>query len=187
MSKNTVAGHIGREYTTAEEVLGRKWKFSRWTRRVWVEFAEFAKRELPDPLLVALDAIEKASLKDAEILRELSKRDAAEMVKAAAERRPPVLVLQGWKPISDTITNKAQELAGCYLDFSSAQFRSLLTSPVGASYAMYLLLKEHQPDVTPDLAYDVLAALGQTAMQEIFATVQGQAPSPSKNVGSPAA
>lgn len=185
-SSNATAGHIGREYVT-QEVLGRKWTFSRWTRRVWVDFAAWAKTVLPDPLVAALDGIEKAALKDAEILRKLSQSDAAEIALAAKEGRPPSLVLPSWKPITDTLTAKAQELAGCYLDFASPQFRSLLSSPPGLSYAMYLLLREQQPDVTEDKAYDLFLALGQETVAAIFAQVQGQTPPQQKNGDTPAA
>lgn len=188
-STNMTAGHIGREYTTPEKFLGRKWTFGRWTRAVWVAFAEWARETLPDPLTVAMKAIEQATLRDAEILRELSRRDADELAKAGKENRPPVLVLEKWKPISDTLIDKAQELANCYLDFNSRQFRSLLTSPPGASYAMYLLLREKQPDVTPDVAYDLLMALGQDEITKVFAQVQGSTGGgpEAKNDESPAA
>lgn len=188
MSSNTVAGHIGREFVA--EALGQKWTFSRWTYGVWVEFAKWAKTQLPDPIVVALDGIEQAAVKDAEILRRLSQQDANEITLAAKEGRVPVLVLDKWTPLSDTLTNKAQELASCYLDFSSKQFRSLLTSPVGAAYVMYLLLKGKHPDATPDLAYDLFTVLGADTVREIFDQVQGKAPQPAgdpKNGDSPAA
>jgi hypothetical protein len=187
MSANNVAGHIGREYKVT--ALGKEWTFSRWTRRVWVEFAAWAKKVLPDPITAALAAIEQATIRDAEIMRELTRKDAAEIAKAEKEQKPPVLMAGQYKPLSEILVNKAQELASSYLDFNSPQFRSILASPAGASYAMYLLLKPNHPDVTEDDAYDVMTALGGDEIGRIFATVQGKAAAADlpKNAESPAA
>jgi hypothetical protein len=186
MMSNNVAGHIGREYTV--EALGQKWTFSRWTYGVWVKLAEWAKTQLPDPIVAALAGIEQAAVKDAEILRKLSLADAAEIQKAQADGRPPALSLPAWKPTSEVLTEKAQELASCYLDFNSRQFRSLITSPVGMAYVMHLLLLAKHPDATPELAYDLFTVLGQEEVGKIFVQVRGESPTVQpKNAVSPAA
>ncbi len=181
---NNVAGHIGRAVTV--NVLGKDWTFSRWTRRVWVDFVAFAKQELPNPIDVAMNAVADATTKDMEVIRELSKKDAAELAKAAEEKRPPVLMMESYRPIADVLLAKAQELAGCYLDFNGKPINTLLASVTGASYAVYLLLREKHPDVTPDDAYDVMMALpseaekkaapGLVTLKDIFETVRGSVP-----------
>ncbi|MDE2020890.1 MAG: hypothetical protein KGJ13_11190, partial [Patescibacteria group bacterium] len=74
--------HIGRETTADtffldESGTERKetWRFSRWDRSVWVQFAEWAKTVLPDPIKETLKNIDFAVLKDAEVIRKLKLAD----------------------------------------------------------------------------------------------------------------
>lgn len=82
MSNNLPLRHIGRETTADtffldESGIDRKetWKFSRWDRSVWVQFAEWAKTVLPDPIKETLKNIDFAVLKDAEVIRKLKLAD----------------------------------------------------------------------------------------------------------------
>lgn len=45
---NEISPHIGREQVL--EIAGRKWKLSRWERRIWWELLQWARPQIPDPV-----------------------------------------------------------------------------------------------------------------------------------------
>ncbi len=178
------AAHVGRETTT--EAFGVTWSFTRWTRAVWVKFAAWAKDFLPDPIEEVIKHIDKLAVKDAEVIRQVRLADQAEMAKAAAEGRPPVLLAAGYKEMASEFREKAIEQATCYLSFDSRQMASLTRSVPGASQLFYLLLKPNHPELTEDDAYEILIAVGQAEVDRIFETVSGRSAA-AKNAGSQAA
>lgn len=196
-----LAGHVGRETTAS--AFGQTWKFSRWTRRVWMEFAEWAKTILPSPIDEATKGIDKLTLKDAEILRELRRKDMEEMatVQRANEeeaalakaqgRQPilkqPILMADGYKEMSSVVVDSAIEKAGCYLSFNSKELGSLIRSVPGVAYLFYLLLMLNHPGITEDDAFDISQAIGQDEVTRIMATVSGRDSGAPKNGASPAA
>lgn len=68
-----IASHVGRE--TDFEALGRTWRASRWTRRTWAEFLEWARPRIPDPMEVLL-----------RVLPRLPAEDRADAVRYAIDR-----------------------------------------------------------------------------------------------------
>jgi len=51
------ANHLGRESELT--ALGRTWRISRWTRKIWNDWLDWAKTVLPDPVDTAQKRIEK--------------------------------------------------------------------------------------------------------------------------------
>lgn len=182
---------IGRE--CVEHALGKEWTFSRFTRKVWVDLAQEAKRLMPNPIAVALDAIEAATATDVRVVTDLRIKDAAELGKAAAERRQPVLLADAYYPVSTAITDRAFAAAKRYLSAGSPEMSEFLNSHEGASYLFFLLLKPKHPDVTLEDAYDVYWDLGTNAgadgrktVWEILGVCNGKSAVPPKNADSPA-
>lgn len=212
--------HVGRE-TTADthfedadgNPVKETWTFARWDRRVWVAFSQWAATILPNPVKVALADIDSLVLKDAEIHRELAKRDHDELERVKAENRriiaqtdkenaaeralaqqekrearlkepqlKPHIPMEGnYSDISETLTQKALDKASSYLGFQSPELSSLMKSVPGSSYLFFLLLKPNHPDMTEDLAYEILMAVGPSEVERIFTTVQGAAPAKKKD------
>jgi hypothetical protein len=93
----------------------------------------------------------------------------------------------GYVQMAETLTRKALDKAASYLSFNSAEVDSLLKSIPGSAYIFYLLLKPHHPDMTEDLAYEIMSSLANEEVQRILTTVRGQADAPAKNDVAPAA
>ena len=72
--------HIGQEQTI--KVNGRDWRLSRWTRAIWREWLEWAKKQIPDP-------VEEC----AKILDKFPKDLQEKMVTWALEKKSRVLSL----------------------------------------------------------------------------------------------
>lgn len=191
------AYRIGRK--TTEWAAGRQWTFGRFTRTVWAELAEEARRSMPDPIRSALDALADATLKDAEIIRKLTIADEAEAAKAAIEGRSPVLMAPQYTPLSREIADEAYRASRRYLSAGSPELTSWLMSHEGCSFLLWCLLKQHQPEVTLDEAYDVYWDLatnpfgpngrpadGRKTPDAIINICNGTAAEPAKNEESPA-
>lgn len=178
------ADHIGRECT--EIVNDKPLTFARCTRAVHTAFAEFARTLLPNPVDAVMANLDKLALKDAAVLRKLQTDDQAEIVKAKAEGREPVLLATQFKPFADVLTEQAVNKAATYLGFGSPEVTSVLKSSEGTSYMLYLLLRDHHPEMTPDAAFDVLSALGART-GKIIAVCSGKEEAVPKNVAAPAA
>jgi hypothetical protein len=181
----SVAEHVGRECTF--DALGKPWTASRWSRRVWNDFVEWAKPLVPDPLEVALRHVDAATLKDAEIVRRLRQADLVEEVAAKAEGRPPVMIAPLYSPIANDMVKAAQERAETYLHINSMAIQSVVKSLPGESYLFFLLLRKHQPTVTPDQAEEILEELPREEVNRILATASGTYKAPEKNALAPAA
>lgn len=182
---------IGRECT--ENALGKDWTFSRWKRTVWIDLATEAKRLMPNPITVALTAIENATLSDARVLAGLRSQDAAEMAKAKEEGRAPVLMADEYYPISTALTDRAYASARRYLSPGSPEMMEFLDSHEGCSFLFYLLLRPNHPAITVDEAYDIYwdlgtndGADGRKKVWDILKTCMGKSAVPAKNGESPA-
>lgn len=182
---------IGRECT--EHAVGKEWTFSRWQRAVWIDLATEAKRLMPNPISVALAAIEEATLSDARILAGLRAQDQAEIAKAAEERRVPNLMAEAYHPISARLTDLAYAAARRYTSPGSPEMMEFLESHEGGSFLFYLLLKPKHPAITVDEAYEVYwdlgvnnGADGRKTFREIINTCNGKSAVPAKNGESPA-
>lgn len=181
---------IGRECT--EHALDKEWTFSRFTRKVWTDLAEEAKRLMPNPIVVALEALEAATLSDARIIAALRIQDAEEIEKAKAERRQPVLLAIEYQPLSSALTDRAYAAARRYLSAGSPEMIELLNSHEGASYLFWLLLKPKHAGLTLEEAYDIYwdigtnnGADGRKTVWDIINVCNGRSAVPAKNEDSP--
>lgn len=172
------ADHIGREVT--ETVLGKAWTFSRWDRAIHQEFSKWAQTMLPDPLEAVQRNLDKIALKDAAILRQLQIDDLAETKRAIEEKREAILLHKQYTPFADLLVQKALDKAGMYLGFGSPEVTSLINTAEGSTHLLFLLLKQHQPEVTPDQAYAVMVSLGPR-LKDVLAAVQGKSEAAPKN------
>ncbi len=177
----------------AGNLITKPWTFARFTRNVWTELGVEAKRLLPDPIRVALPAVEELTLQDARIIRELQIQDDAENVRAKAENRPPVLLTQRYEPKSKELTLEAYRVARRYLSAGSAEMSDFMLSHEGCSYLFWILLTPNHPGITIDTAYDVYwdiannaGADGRKTVQQIITTCSGTTPEPEKNAECPA-
>ena len=171
--------HVGREVTI--EKFGKQWTFARWTRRVWVDLTNYAQKNLPNPLLEANAVLPQFTAQDAATLRELIKADMEEAKAAAAEGREPISLANGFRPASDMLVEKAMQRRSLYLESSSPEMKSFLGSIVGISYALYLLLREHHPDITEDDAYLLATAFQPDELKNLIETTQGKSRALPKN------
>jgi hypothetical protein len=182
--------HVGRE--TTAKTLGETWHFSRWTRSVWARIAEEARKDLPDPIECMLKHIDKAALKDAEIIRRLEQQDAHVISQWQSNQKngqapQPPLMLPRFTPVADHLAKLALDKASLYLDFNSPELTSWLRSPVGASFAFAELLRPHHPDMDEDRAYEIVVALGREEVERIIKTTQGILKDTGPNAEAPAA
>lgn len=63
-----------------------------------------------------------------------------------------------------------------YLSVTSPRVAMLLDSVEGTTYLVYLLLKPKHPEVTADLAYEVVVTVGKEAMSELLKKCSGVIP-----------
>ncbi len=176
-----------------ERALGRTWKFSRFTRNVWIELAKEGRRLMPDPIAVAMEAIDAFIDKDAQVLRRLRQQDEEEASRAKAEGRNPILIAGSFTSLSEGLERRAYEKKTAYLSAGSPELQLFIMSPEGQSYLLFLLLKKYQPEIDIDTAYDVYRELavvngqdGRMTVEDIITTCNGRSPEPAKNEASPA-
>src|SRR5262245_33648871 len=131
MESNNLIGHVGRETETTAPLTGKTYRFSRWDRQVWLDFAAFARKFLPRPVDALAESIDLIALKDAAIFRQLLIDDAKEKDKAEAENRPPVYLSQRWAPMHDKLISIAADKQCSYLAFNSKEFLSVVSSLPG--------------------------------------------------------
>lgn len=178
--------HLGRECEF--DALGRKWKAARQTRRVLIEFADWARPMIPNPVKSALEDIDAIVLKDAEILRQLTAADQVEREKAKAEGRDPVLIRPEWQPLSGDIIKQARERKDSWKDINSPEILSILNSFRGQAYLFFLLLKRNHPDITEAMVDEMLEELPGKEIVRILETTSGSGKkAPPKNAEAPAA
>jgi hypothetical protein len=167
-----MSDYIGRE--TTGDILGQRWTFSRATRAVDVDFAEFARGLLPDPVEVMTRNLEKLSLRDAETLRQLQIADVKEVEKARTENRAAILMAPQYIPFADVMTRQVVQKMGTYQGFGSPEVNSVLASAEGMSYFLYLLLRRHHPEVTLDKAHELWIALGDKRASALITRCRGK-------------
>lgn len=73
--------------------------------------------------------------------------------------------------VADAIKAKAT-----YLSLNSPQVKELLDTLEGCVQLTYLLLKRHHPDATPDVAYDLVMAVGAEQMGRTLQACAGVVP-----------
>lgn len=173
------AGHIGREAEIT--ALGRTWTLCRWDRLIWREFLKWVKANSPDPLEAVTAHIDTIQLKDAETLRELLKRDMEEEVKARAENRQPVLIAPRFRDAADTILEKAVDKATSRLAIDSKETQAAVRDADGQLQVAWLLLHRKQPDVTLELAEQIVADCPKDKWDEALLIVTGQYHGAEKN------
>lgn len=177
--------HLGRECEFV--ALGRTWKAARQTRRVLIEFADWARPQVPNPVRSALEEIDLATAADAEAIRELRRLDLIEDAKAKQEKREPVLMLPLYQPLANTMLQEAQRRKDSYKDINYPEILSLLNSLKGQAYLFYLLLRRNHPDATEAQVDDILDELHPDEIKRILRVTAGEGrPSP-KNDQAPAA
>lgn len=183
-----------------EWAIGQQWTFARFTRRVWEDFAKFARALLPDPVAIAIANVKQATEVDAETLRDIRTADAKEMSAAKIEKRKPQLLAAQFRGLSDAIADKALAKGTSYLSAQSPELSALLNSHEGGAYLFWLLLNPKRHDdppviaVTEDEAYDVYwdlwsndGADGRKTIPQIISVCNGTAPECVKNGSPPAA
>lgn len=175
-----IAPHVGREATLT--ALGQTWTASRWDLQVWDDFLAWARTALPDPMDVAIAACERTAARE----RALSERLADTKDKAEAKR------LQGQISDLQAIQTQTMKLGmdkgSSYLAVNSPEVRSLVSSARGSAHALWLLLRKHHPDVTEEVALEIIQQAEPEAINRLWTLVQGRAPEETaKNASAPAA
>lgn len=183
-----LAEHIGRETTI--KVQRGELRLSRWDRVIWDRFLDWCKVRSPDPVEAVSRSIDKLVLKDAEIFRELMRRDMEEEAKAKAEGRAPVLVADKFQATHTQLLDKVVDKVASRLGVNSPEVQAMVWSPSGSAYLLYLLLQRHQPQITEDEGLGIYDELSQSRPQEIqrvFRVAQGFYEGAEKNGSDPAA
>lgn len=80
------------------------------------------------------------------------------------------------EPIAKHAVDAALRASRTFLSINSAEVQSLLASLEGSVYTVWLLLREHQPNVTEDEAYKVVLDIGKDNLPGIFAIALGKSP-----------
>src|SRR5262245_2841582 len=114
--------HLGREQTVT--ALDRPWRLSRFDRRIWADWLDWARPLVPHPLEVIRGKLDG-----------LSEDQAVALVEHAADQ------------------------ALVHLQSSSRPVQQLLYSAEGLTQIVYLLAREHQPDITHDDAFSIAMEL----------------------------
>ncbi len=184
--------YIGRD--VEESACGKRWTFSRFTRGVWIALGKEGKKLIPNPVEEAIEPARHATAVDAEIIRDLMVKDEAEGRAAQTEQRAPFYLMPGYRPLSETIVEKAYAVGRRYLSAGSPELQEFINSIEGGSHLFYLLLKPKHPDITEDVAYDVYFDLyqnrgrdGRKLVRQIVDECSGAAAEAPKNAEAPAA
>ena len=74
-----------------------------------------------------------------------------------------------------------------YLGFNSQAMQSFLFSDEGGALMLYLLLQAHHPNITEDLAANILDAMSLDEARRVFMETEGSSPPTEKNGLVPAA
>ena len=189
MSYNYVIGR-----TCQEWAIGKQWTFGKFTRLIWEEIAQEARKLMPDPIDVLGDeSYEKVVLRDAEIIRKLQIADAAELAKAKSEGRAPALMAPQYSPVSRGLEERAYIGKSRYLSAGSPELNGFLMSNEGQGYLFYLLLRAAHADITPEEGFDIYWDLsvnngkdGRKTPDQIVNICNGRAPESPKNEAAPA-
>lgn len=185
----SIASHVGQEQTV--EANGKTWTLARLTRAVWRDWFKWAKTVLPDPQGEAHKHVQKLAEEEFRMQKLLNairtpsdKRTPAQI--ELVEKNPdadPDLLAHLIRTNSDEQKHAATigiDKAASHLSLDSAETQSLLKNLEGLSHLLFLLLKKHQPEVTPEEAYDVLLAIGHKKIEGIIIEASGIAPSSPK-------
>lgn len=177
--------HIGKECSF--EALGQTWTAARQTRRVLIEFGDWARPQIPNPVRSALEDIDVATAKDAAILRELTRQDLEEETKARSEGREPVLLRPLYKPIANDMVARAQQAKDCYKEINHPEILSLMNSFKGQAFLFFLLLRRNHPAITQEQVDDILEELPGHEVKRVLQTTAGENERPAaKNDPAPA-
>ncbi len=155
------ASFRGRETTT--EALGRTWKVSRWSLDRMDDFRDWAATQLPDPLEIAEKALLRHQRQAWQIGNDKSLPDEERAFLLAANQER-----------QERLARLAMEQATGYLSFLSPQVRTLLFDPRGSARLFLTLLREHQPEVTEEQAYQIGEAVGSKEQERIMAVTMGK-------------
>lgn len=156
MSTHTLRGRDGEVI-----VNGKTWKTGRMTLNVIDAFLDWCRPLLPDPLTIATNDV----LRLERAVRDVQASDAPDADKAA--------VVATLRRQQEQVTELAFDRATAYLSWTAPEVQGVLRSPRGAARMLYLLLREHQPDVTEDDAWSVLTALGEK-QRDVFTKASGK-------------
>jgi len=166
---------------TTFQALGQEWRVQRMEMAVWLQFQDWAKEILPDPLREVYKDLDVVALKDAEILRELRIRDQKELSRAGAENREPVLMADRYQDWAAYIVNKAIEKKFALVEIGSPEMNSLLKSAKGLIKILQLLLGKHHPEVTFEKAAELFQELGSEEVVRLMGVASGQNATVEKN------
>ena len=162
------APYRGRE--TSAKALGKTWKFSRWTIDVIDDLTHWARPQLPDPLAVAEVAVLRLQRQARDICADekLGEEERAFRLAANLEQQ-------------ERVSRLAMDRAVSYLAFNSPEFQSLLNHPRGTAHLFYLLLKPNHPDMTDDLAHEIVKGLegedgAEAEAERIMVVTSGRVP-----------
>ena len=163
----------GRE--TSAKAIGQTWTFSRWTRNIFDDFADWSRTQLPDPIVLAEDAV----------LRLQKKQRAVHEDKKLPDEEKKFL-LDAYQEQADRISKQGIELAASYLSLQCPRFRSLLGSPRGTAQLFCLQLQKHHPGTTLDTAWEIVHSLPSKECDRIMDVTAGTAPDSGGNGSAPA-
>lgn len=163
------AAYRGRE--TETQALGKTWRLSRWTLNVLDEFNDWARTQLPDPLAVADKAVERLQL-SARRIRQQAKLKPTD--KDHLDENEAAFLLQANAEQQERHSRNAMDEATSYLSLQSRQFQSLLNSARGVARLLFLLLRDHHPDIDEDTAFAVASCLDEEEVKRIMQVTSGR-------------
>lgn len=155
------ATYRGRE--TETKALGKTWRVSRCDLNVWDSYFDWARKHLPDPLKVAEDAV----LRLMKHARQISEREDL-------DKEEKKFLLAANAVQQESVSRLAMDKACSYLAMDSPEFQSLLRTPRGSAKLMAMLLTEHQPGTTEEMALEVVQEIGEDEIKRIVEVTQGR-------------
>lgn len=187
-----IADHVGREIKI--DVLGQTWVVSRQSRKLRRLFVQEARKVLPDPVELAGKQVDRLAVKELDIgarmdamSRRTGQASEAERIKLQADLERANSELVANRRAQDRWVKEGLDQGTGYLSFSSTAMQSFLFSDEGGALMLYLLLQAHHPNVTEDVAAEILDAMSLEDARRIFAETDGTPPPLEKNGPAPAA
>lgn len=147
--------------------LGKTWKLARFTMGLMRPWLEWAKPQLRDPLARAHKHVEYLTARTIQIEKEHAGPECAQL----RDR-----LLKACNDEMEHVVNKAREEDGAHLSLDAPHVKALFTSIDGLAYLFYLLLKPAHPEMTRELAAQIVDDLGQDAAMQKVKTAEGVTP-----------
>lgn len=106
-------------------------------------------------------------------------KDPLEVAQKHLDRFPPGL--------QSIMVQHALELSSGHLALNGGPVQGLLATLDGSAYLLYLLLKQHHPEMTEDLAFEIAMDVDEKELKRVFDRSAGKVPpSAQGNASAPA-